>query len=239
MKKTIMKLGIAVTVLVLMNACSVEKRIYRNGFNVEWHSNLKKVKNQSNVEAEVEVASTVETEKEYQTQNIAVAENVTTDNLTSDNTVQENNAATTFTVASEETTTPTVEETKEVTVSVSKKEANVKSKSEAKQTIKQINGQPKSKIEKTKSAGSLSNDDLIGIILCLVGLAPFGVMIAKGKRSSQFKVNLMLWVGGLACYIVGIVIAVATLSFVGVIFTALGGLLLLASFIHGLISILK
>jgi len=83
----------------------------------------------------------------------------------------------------------------------------------------------------------LDSDAIIGIILCLFGLAPFGVLIAKGK-GREFRTNLLLWLGGFISIILGLLITIITLSWFGVIFSALGGIFFLASFIHGLISIL-
>jgi hypothetical protein len=82
------------------------------------------------------------------------------------------------------------------------------------------------------------NDLILGIILCVIGLAPFGVLIAKGK-GSEFKTNLMLWLGGIICVILGLVIPIITLSWFGLIFSALGSILWLSSIIHGLVTILK
>jgi uncharacterized membrane protein YqaE (UPF0057 family) len=236
MKKSIINFGIILSALIFMNACTVEKRLYRKGMNIEWNAGLKKAKVNASNEEELtnEVAST--NEKSEIVYNV---ENAVTDNITSDDNMLENTS--TFIVTDEETT-PVTEETKVQTVakvSETKKSNKVETTTSTEKVVKQKNAPRESKIEKSKSAGSISNDELIGIILCLVGLAPFGVMIAKGKGSSAFKVNLMLWVGGFVSYIVGIIITVATLSFVGAIFAALGGLLLLASFIHGLVSILK
>jgi hypothetical protein len=241
MKKSFMKFGIILSALIFMNACTVEQRLYRKGLNIEWNAGIKKVKAKATNEEELtnEVASTNEkSEKVYKVENTVVADNAVNDNITSDNNTQENTA--TFAVATEETT-PVVEATnvQAVKVAKAKKSTTVATTAPAKKAVKQTNAPAESKIQKSKSAGSMSDDDLIGVILCLVGLAPFGVMIAKGKRSAAFKVNLMLWLGGFVSYIVGVIIAVATLSLVGVIFTALGGILLLASFIHGLVSILK
>lgn len=86
--------------------------------------------------------------------------------------------------------------------------------------------------------GDLDSDSILGIVLCLFGLAPFGVLIAKGK-GSEFKTNLMLWLGGIISLILGAVITVITLSWFGLIFSAIGGILMLSSFIHGLLTILK
>ena len=49
--------------LLLLGACTLEKRVYRNGYNVQWHSSLK-VKNQQPEQVTTEEISAVSTKAE-------------------------------------------------------------------------------------------------------------------------------------------------------------------------------
>jgi hypothetical protein len=233
MKKVLFKIGIAVSAVVLFNSCSVEKRLYRNGMNIEWHSGLKKSK--GNVETQEVISQETKNSNDFSSPKVNNTL-VTNDVATNDNGYFENNQEV------KETSENNLESN--VLVSNSNTQASVGSTIEQNDDIKNnstfrkpVFSKQKAKI-KSKVTGSMSDDDLIGLILCLVGLAPFGVMVAKGKRSTSFKTNLMLWLGGFACIILSVILAFSG-SLLGAVFSILGSLLFLASFIHGLISILR
>lgn len=236
MKKVLFKIGIAVSAVVLFNSCSVEKRLYRNGVNVNWHSGLKKSKG------------------DVETQDVTFQESKISNDFSSpkvNNTKIMNDVATNdngyFEINQEEIATSESNfesNVSDILVSNSKTQvgngSNIEQNSEIKNNStfrKPVFSKQKAKI-KSKVTGAMSDDDLIGLILCLVGLAPFGVMVAKGKRSAAFKTNLMLWLGGFACIILSVILAFSG-SLLGAVFSILGSLLFLASFIHGLISILR
>lgn len=232
------KLGLLVTaafcVAIVLNSCSVEKRLYRQGLTVDWNSGIKKSKQAVEEVEESEIASN-------SVQSVSKSEVVTSISLNDEASI--NNEFTTETVLTTESTpsytensTNTEENVSETNV-VNNDTVNV-TQNKKKETTKVITKNNHKKALKSKSAGSMSDDDLIGVILCLVGLAPFGVMVAKGKRSSEFKTNLLLWLGGFACIILGIVIALSGL-YIGVIFSYLSYILFLTSFVHGLLSILR
>lgn len=242
MKKSFINFSIILSALIFMNACTVEKRLYRKGLNIELHAGLKnaKAKALSEEESINEATSTIEpTEKVYKLETAYTSDNAESDNITSDNNIQDNNltlkvALEESKLAAEETNVQLVDK-----VSKTKKGNTIQTNVPKKFIVKQKNAPVENRVEKSKSLASGSDNDIIGIILCIIGLAPFGVMIAKGKGSAEYKLNLKLWLGGLISYIGGLIISIITLSFVGFIFVALGGLLLLASFIHGLVSILR
>ena len=85
----------------------------------------------------------------------------------------------------------------------------------------------------------MSNDEIIGLVLVLIGLAPFGIKIAKGKNNKAFKTSLSLWLASWACFILGLIIAIAATSMFGVILFGVAAILHAVTFIHGLISILR
>ena len=232
------KLGLLVTaafcVAIVLNSCSVEKRLYRQGLTVDWNSGIKKSKQAVEEVEESEIASN-------SVQSVSKSEVVTSISLNDEASI--NNEFTTETVLTTESTpsytensTNTEENVSETNV-VNNDKVNV-TQNKKKESTKVITKNNPKKALKSKSAGSIGDDELIGIILCLVGLAPFGVMVAKGKRSSEFKTNLLLWLGGFACIILGVILALGGL-YIGVIFSYLAYILLLSSFIHGLLSILR
>ena len=232
------KLGLLVTaafcVAIVLNSCSVEKRLYRQGLTVDWNSGIKKSKQAVEEVEESEIASN-------SVQSVSKSEVVTSISLNDEASI--NNEFTTETVLTTESTpsytensTNTEENLSETNV-VNNDKVNV-TQNKKKESTKVITKNNPKKALKSKSAGSIGDDELIGIILCLVGLAPFGVMVAKGKRSSEFKTNLLLWLGGFACIILGVILALGGL-YIGAIFSYLAYILLLSSFIHGLLSILR
>jgi hypothetical protein len=232
------KLGLLVTaafcVAIVLNSCSVEKRLYRQGLTVDWNSGIKKSKQAVEEIEESEIASN-------SVQTASKSEVVASVSLTDE--VSMNDEYTTETVLTTESTpsyTENSSNTEEI-LSETNVDKNVKvnvTQNKKKESTKVITKNNLKKALKSKSSGSMGDDELIGIILCLVGLAPFGVMVAKGKRSSEFKTNLLLWLGGFACIILGVIIALSG-SYIGAIFSILSSLLFLTSFVHGLISILR
>jgi uncharacterized membrane protein YqaE (UPF0057 family) len=237
MKKLSLLVTAAFCVAIGLNSCSVEKRLYRQGLTVDWNSGIKKSKQAVEEVEESEIASN-------SVQSVSKSEVVTSISLNDE--VSINNEFSTETVSTTESTeyTPSytensanTEENVSETNVINQDKVNV-SQNKKKETSKVITKNNHKKSVKSTSSGSMSDDDLIGIILCLVGLAPFGVMVAKGKRSSEFKTNLLLWLGGFACIILGVILAIGGL-YIGAIFSYLAYILLLSSFIHGLLSILR
>jgi len=233
------KLGLLVTaafcVAIVLNSCSVEKRLYRQGLTVDWNSGIKKSKQAVEEIEESEIASnSVQTaSKSEVVASVSLTDEVSMNNEFTTETVLTTESAPSYT----ENSTKTEENLSEAIV-INNDKVNV-TKSQKKETAKKVIAKNNhKKALKSKSSGSMGDDELIGIILCLVGLAPFGVMVAKGKRSSEFKTNLLLWLGGFACIILGVVLALGGL-YIGVIFSYLAYILLLSSFIHGLLSILR
>jgi hypothetical protein len=234
MKKLSLLVTAAFCVAIGLNSCSVEKRLYRQGLTVDWNSGIKKSKQAVEEVEESEIASN-------SVQSVSKSEVVTSISLNDEASI--NNEFTTETVSTTEYTpsytenSANTEENVSETNVINHDKVNV-SQNKKKETSKVITKNNHKKSVKSTSSGSMSDDDLIGIILCLVGLAPFGVMVAKGKRSSEFKTNLLLWLGGFACIILGVVLAIGGL-YIGAIFSYLAYILLLSSFIHGLLSILR
>ncbi len=233
MKKLILLVTVAFSVAIGLNSCSVQKRLYRQGLTVDWNAGIKKSK-QTVVEAE---------ESEIASNSIQTAAKSTVVSSISLNDEASINNEFTIEPASTTESTPsftqnstnTEENLREANV-VNHDQVNLNQKRET--TKKVITKNNHKKALKSTSSGSMGDDEIIGIILCLVGLAPFGVMVAKGKRSSAFKTNLLIWLGGFACIILGVIIALSG-SYLGVIFSILSSLLFLTSFIHGLLSILR
>jgi hypothetical protein len=241
MKRFIFKIAIVASVAVFMNSCTIEKKIYPKGYSITWNHKNKQDKNVENVQELAIVEKTMEnsnntdmvvTPLNNEIENIDI-DNSTALTSTSIEQAQENNSEPTV-IDNQKTGTKT--STKAGTKTSTKAgQITAKTESRKNKVISQI---IQKQSAKTFSSRSIGSDEIIGIILCLFGLAPFGVLIAKGK-GSEFKTNLLLWLGGFVCIILGVVITVITLSWFGVIFSALGGILLLSSFIHGLFSILR
>jgi len=227
MKKGLINLGIILTAFIFLNACTVEKRLSRKGLNIQWHTGLKNAKAKTLSEEKALNDATLaiaNTENIYKIETANTSDNAESDNITSENNIQENNS--TFIVATEE-----------CKVSKAKKSNTIRTNVPKKPVVKENSASAESRVEKSKSLGSVGNNKFIGIILCVIGLAPLGVMIVKGKGSTEFKLNLKLWLGSFLSAISGIIILIVTFNFVGFIFVALGSLLAVACLIHGIISI--
>ena len=59
--------------VLILAACTVEKRIYRNGYNVQWHSSLK-VKNQTNEPKVAEEVMATKQTNDAATQKVSIAQ---------------------------------------------------------------------------------------------------------------------------------------------------------------------
>ena len=66
---------LSLVAVLILAACTVEKRIYRNGYNVQWHSSLK-VKNQANESTISEEVLSSQQTKNTDVQNVSVKEKV-------------------------------------------------------------------------------------------------------------------------------------------------------------------
>jgi uncharacterized membrane protein YqaE (UPF0057 family) len=66
---------LSLVAVLILAACTVEKRIYRNGYNVQWHSSLK-VKNQANESTISEEVLSSQQTKNTDVQNESVIEKV-------------------------------------------------------------------------------------------------------------------------------------------------------------------
>jgi uncharacterized membrane protein YqaE (UPF0057 family) len=64
---------LSLVAVLILAACTVEKRIYRNGYNVQWHSSLK-VKNQANESTVSEEVLSSQQTKNTEVQNVSVVE---------------------------------------------------------------------------------------------------------------------------------------------------------------------
>ena len=64
---------LSLVAVLILAACTVEKRIYRNGYNVQWHSSLK-VKNQANESTISEEVLSSQQTKSNEVQNVSVVE---------------------------------------------------------------------------------------------------------------------------------------------------------------------
>lgn len=226
MKKGLINLGIILSAIIFLNACTVEKRLSRKGLNIQWHAGLKNAKAKTLIEEKAlnDATLAIATENVYKLETANTSDNAEVDNIASDKNIQDNNS--TFIVATEE-----------CKVSKAKKSNTIRTNVPKKPVVKENSASAESRVEKSKSLGSVGNNKFICIILCVIGLAPLGVMIVKGKGSTEFKLNLKLWLGSFLSAISGIIILIVTFNFVGFIFVALGSLLAVACLIHGIISI--
>lgn len=226
MKKGLINLGIILSAFIFLNACTVEKRLSRKGLNIQWHAGLKNAKAKTLIEEKALTDATlaIATENVYKLETANTSDNAEVDNIASDKNIQDNNS--TFIVATEE-----------CKVSKANKGNTIRTNLPKKLVAMENSASAESRVEKSNSLGSVGGNKFIGIILCVIGLAPLGVMIVKGKQSTEFKLNLKLWLGGLISGWGGIIILIVTFNFVGFIFVVLGGLLSFACLIHGIISI--
>jgi hypothetical protein len=223
MKMFFLKIGTVACIAVLMNSCTIEKKIYPKGYSISW--NKKNDKSIAN-EQELKIAEN-HVEKTNNDEIVEYTLDIENDNISIDN--------------SSDFVSTSIEQPKanRIEQNIISSEANIIETNNTNSQIK--NNKIKQVIRKhttqTSSSKSLGNDEILGLILCLLGLAPFGVLVAKGK-GSKFKTNLLLWLGGFACVIIGVIIALGG-SYLGVVFSLLGSLLFLSSFIHGILSILR
>jgi len=198
MKKILL---IAASILFLVASCTVEKRVYRNGFNVQWHAmngHSKKDKNtEINSIEEVEtVAKVVISPKEnsktasvYELPNqevVAVAQN-------DEASIQANSVSTTPQVVS-------VKGIANQTISVNQKNNEVK----------QISKQEMKALHKGVKSQKQSDDVPIGLLYVLCFFFPFiAVGIVTDWDLSTILINL-LWY--LLCGIPGIIHALIIVS---------------------------
>jgi uncharacterized membrane protein YqaE (UPF0057 family) len=64
---------LSLVAVLILAACTVEKRIYRNGYNVQWHSSLK-VKNQTNEPKVAEEVMASQQTNDAATQKVSIAQ---------------------------------------------------------------------------------------------------------------------------------------------------------------------
>jgi cation transport ATPase len=238
MKKLILPLFVAFAAVIFLNSCSVEKRLYRPGINVEWRTSIKKSKLNNEEITETKVENSQQSIKLLKTNN----ELSFSDEQSKNKVVLNNNEISTH----QDKLVENSNSHQQIKID-NNNQLNTKRKFKTKQ-IKEFSQSTKSnttikafKSQREKfsnSNKSLDSDVIIGVVLCIFGLAPFGILVAKGKRSGAFKTNLLIWIGGWASYILGLVLVLSG-SFFGLIFTALAFILLLISLIHGIINVLK
>jgi hypothetical protein len=244
--KKLSLLSLAVLTILLLDSCSTLKRRYSSGYTVVWNSKSKSNKINSTVDASVKKNKAVKQESSLTESNSIASSSMKTSpsNVIIENPYLIYNNSSNSEIASiydNNSISQSHNGIKNVfeKSSIESSEAKINSNDKViKSPIKTF----KNKIKQESAAGD--TELIIGIILCLFGLAPFGVRYVKGKRDSAYKTNLMIWLGGWGCLLIGIITAVlmasaGSLSFLGLALYGIGGLLLFISFIHGLISILK
>ncbi|MBM3452024.1 MAG: hypothetical protein FJX84_02650 [Bacteroidetes bacterium] len=235
--------------VIFLDSCSIVKRRYSPGYTVVWNAKSKTKKLKSSVELSNKKESITKNEVNSVANEVEKNPSLTrnfSENKeetlytsyinTSENDFASLNTDNTFSVRkmSKDNYSQNLIEKPSSNVETSK---SISSKV-TKNPVKFV----KDKLKQKSNGGD--EEMIIGILLCLFGLAPFGVRYAKGKNSSAYKTNLMIWLAGWGCLLIGIITAVlmatgGSVSFLGLALYGIGGLLLFISFIHGLISILR
>lgn len=238
MKKLILSFFIAFFAVVFLNSCSVEKRLHQPGMNFEWQTSIKKSKLNDQEITEIK------DEKIQQTRNLSNPTNElsVTDEQSKNEVVLNNNEISKQQDELAENSNPTnqakIVDNNQFNIKPKLKTKQIKEFSRLANGNKTINAFKNQREKFSHSNKSVDSDQIIGVVLCIFGLAPFGILVAKGKRSGAFKTNLLIWIGGWASYILGLIIVLGG-SFFGLILTALAFILLLISLIHGIINVLK
>lgn len=194
MKKILL---VAASILFLVASCTVEKRVYRNGFNVQWHAMngiSKKDKNVevTSVEEEIAVAQVIKAPKVHVSNSNtyeAIAEESTT-------TLTQNDVASVD-------VTPIQNEAKSIANDIKGMAAVTIQNSPKSHEAKQVSKQEMKALRKAVKAASKSDDVPIGLLYVLCFFFPFiAVGIVTDWDITTVLVNL-LWC--LLCGIPGII----------------------------------
>ena len=221
--------AVAIAGMVLIASCSVEKRMHRPGYNVTFNKNIKSkgdVKDAEKVDFN-EVAEVNEKENSFKADPIKEE--------------KENKFSAKLS-----------KETKKSEVKRESKPAKLNAKASKPAKTNTIRTEESSNSEYaaeefTNSSSAKSNSNMldvkiiIGIIL-LFFIPPLGVYIGLGS-GSEFRTNLFLFLGGILLMILGVIIGIASASlsggFILLSLYAIGAIVLLISFIHGLIVLIR
>lgn len=217
--------------IVFLDSCTIVKRRYSSGYTITWNSNLKSNK----VNKSVDLSNNED----------IIAENSTTEEVVPSLTINEdleqkdlsyniNNSSFEKELISEKDNNSQYNETKNINSSSDSEIVNSIDKKEGLSHLKKVKNERKSSLDDT--------DKLIGFIFCILGLAPFGIRYVKGKKSKAYKKNLIIWIIGYSCIILGFTIVLASgfsISILGFIIYFIGGIMLLISFIHALKTIFR
>ena len=198
MKKILL---VAASILFLVASCTVEKRVYRNGFNVQWHAmngHSKKDKNMevSSVE-EVETVAKVVVSPKDNSKTASVYEMPTQEVITvaqnDEASIQSNSISTTAPVVN-------VKGMADQTISVNQQNKEVK----------QISKQEMKALKKAVKSQKKSDDVPIGLLYVLCFFVPFIVVgIVTDWDIPSVLINL-LWT--LLCGIPGVIHALIIVS---------------------------
>jgi len=236
--KTLSKtLFLILTSILILNSCSIERKIYPKGYKITWHTKSKK-ENISETKVKDLTTSNVSensSHEEVQPSHQIETENTLVDfNNDSKENIGESKSNNAYPLANKTRSNP-IERYFERTLHKSTSSFN---SSRNPTHFSRRLGVDKRK-ENLKSSNAIGTEKIIGILLCLAGLAPFGILVAKGKKSNAFKISLLLWIAGLALIITGLVIALGGGSWFGVLLYGLGVLIYLVNLIYGIVSVLK
>ena len=194
MKKILL---VAASILFLVASCTVEKRVYRNGFNVQWHAMngiSKKDKNVevNSVEEEIAVAQVIKAPKA----NVSTSSTYEAISEESTTTLTQNDVA-----SLEEA--PIQNEVKSIANDIKGMAAVTIQNSPKNNEVKQISKQEIKSLRKTVKAAKKSDDVPIGLLYVICFIFPFiAVGIVTDWDITTVLLNLLLW---LLCGIPGII----------------------------------
>lgn len=200
MKKILL---VTASILFLVSSCTVEKRVYRNGFNVQWHAMIGHSKKDKNMEIssveEVETVAKVLVPSKDNTNTARVYEMPTQEIITvkqnDEASIQSNSIATTAPVVN-------VKGMADQTISVNQ---NIKQ-------AKQISKQEMKALHKAVKSQKKSDDVPIGLLYILCFFVPFNLFvvgIVTDWDIPSIVINL-LW--SLLCGFPGIIHALIMVS---------------------------
>ena len=213
----------------------IQKRKYRKGFYVEKNAHIKGNETVNNDHVDQDLKPEFSTKEFVDNNSSVVSENTNLKKETQSNKVQEK--------LTSESTDKQIQSTasKGSMTNIDETDQSVEESVFSSENKRKVGNAVKHKVKKDlkkwNRRGGSDTMVIVGIILCVIGLSPFGVLLGIGT-GTEFTINIILWGVGIVCIILSVFLALSV-NFLGLLLVVLGGLLLLAAFIHGLVVLIK
>ena len=179
--KTLLKtLFLVLTSILLFNSCSIERKIYPKGYQITWHTKSKK---ENISQTKVTDITTNEISENSSDDGDQSAHQIETKNILLDDLNNETDAN--IDESKSNNAYPQANNSRSNTNERYSERILSESTSSFNNSRNPTHFSKKSGLEKSKdnlkSSSSIGTEEIIGILLCLAGLAPFGILVAKGK----------------------------------------------------------